>query len=83
MSEAKANVARERTLAGLGGGLLVVALVAAYANHFHNSFHFDDAHTIENNSGRTRHRCYRCQWATANKTRYSFGFALCQSVLCS
>jgi protein O-mannosyl-transferase len=27
-----------------------VALVAAYANHFHNSFHFDDAHTIENNA---------------------------------
>ena len=50
MSEAKANVTRERTLAGLGGGLLVVALVAAYANHFHNSFHFDDAHTIENNA---------------------------------
>jgi Flp pilus assembly protein TadD len=42
---------RERALAGLGGGiLLLVALLAAYANHFHNSFHFDDAHTIENNA---------------------------------
>ena len=27
----------------------VVAIFAAYANHFHNSFHFDDAHTIEQN----------------------------------
>src|SRR5438552_10340865 len=50
MSDAKANVMRERTLAGFGGALLLVALVAAYANHFHNSFHFDDAHTVENNA---------------------------------
>src|ERR1700687_3706085 len=26
-----------------------VAVLLAYANHFHNSFHFDDWHTIENN----------------------------------
>ena len=26
-----------------------LALVFAYSNHFHNAFHFDDAHTIENN----------------------------------
>jgi tetratricopeptide (TPR) repeat protein len=50
MSEAKANVMRERALAGLGGALLLIAILAAYANHFHNSFHFDDAHTIENNA---------------------------------
>src|SRR6266699_1310506 len=50
MSEAKANVMREKTVTVLGGGLLLVALVAAYANHFHNSFHFDDAHTIETNA---------------------------------
>ncbi|MEY2489050.1 MAG: protein O-mannosyl-transferase [Verrucomicrobiota bacterium] len=52
MSEAKANanVARERALAVLGGALLLAALIAAYANHFHNSFHFDDAHTIVNNA---------------------------------
>src|SRR5207245_5348593 len=50
VSEAKANVIRERALAGLGGALLLIALVAAYANHFHNSFHFDDAHTIETNA---------------------------------
>lgn len=31
-------------------GLLAVALVAAYSNHFGNGFHFDDAHTIENNA---------------------------------
>ena len=29
--------------------LAVVAIFAAYANHFHNSFHFDDAHTVVNN----------------------------------
>jgi Flp pilus assembly protein TadD len=34
----------------LGGALLAFALLAAYANHFHNSFHFDDAHTIVNNA---------------------------------
>src|ERR1700724_4779065 len=50
MSEAKANVMRERALAGLGGALLLIALLAAYSNHFQNSFHFDDAHTIENNA---------------------------------
>src|SRR3982074_2300703 len=50
MSGAKANVAREKAFAGLGGALLLVAFLAAYANHFHNSFHFDDAHTIENNA---------------------------------
>ncbi len=41
---------RERALAVLPGVLLLVALLAAYANHFHNSFHFDDAHTVENNA---------------------------------
>lgn len=30
--------------------LLAAALLAAYANHFQNSFHFDDAHTIVNNA---------------------------------
>src|SRR6202047_4158374 len=50
MFGSKAKVMREKALAGLGGALLLVALLAAYANHFHNSFHFDDAHTIENNA---------------------------------
>ena len=50
MSEVRANVARNKVLASLGGALLLIALVAAYSNHFHNSFHFDDAHTIENNA---------------------------------
>jgi Flp pilus assembly protein TadD len=45
-----AKVMRERALAGLGGALLLIALLAAYANHFYNSFHFDDAHTIVNNA---------------------------------
>ena len=30
--------------------VLIAAITAAYANHFHNSFHFDDAHTIVNNA---------------------------------
>src|SRR6188474_3048237 len=50
MSEAKARVAREKFLVGLGGALLLITLLAAYANHFYNSFHFDDAHTIVNNA---------------------------------
>src|SRR5437899_7451665 len=50
MSEAKADVMREKFVAGLGGALLLVAIFAAYANHFHNNFHFDDAHTIVNNA---------------------------------
>jgi Flp pilus assembly protein TadD len=29
--------------------LALASLVAAYANHFENAFHFDDDHTIENN----------------------------------
>jgi tetratricopeptide (TPR) repeat protein len=41
---------RNKNLTGLGGALLLVTILAAYANHFHNSFHFDDAHTIENNA---------------------------------
>jgi len=50
MPEAMAKMPRQRTLAGLGGALLLVVLLAAYANHFHNSFHFDDAHAVENNA---------------------------------
>jgi tetratricopeptide (TPR) repeat protein len=29
--------------------LLIVATTISYSNHFNNSFHFDDSHTIENN----------------------------------
>src|ERR1700716_1129042 len=50
MAEAKANAVREKVVVGLGGALLVVAILVAYANHFHNGFHFDDAHTIVNNA---------------------------------
>src|SRR5206468_11886824 len=38
------------SLSGLHGALLMVAIVLGYTNHFHNSFHFDDAHTIETNA---------------------------------
>src|ERR1700690_68635 len=33
----------------LGGVLLLAAVVAAYSNHFENSFHFDDLHSITEN----------------------------------
>jgi tetratricopeptide (TPR) repeat protein len=33
----------------LSGGLALVVVFAAYSNHFHNSFHFDDSHTIVDN----------------------------------
>jgi len=50
MFETKAHVPRERYLAIVGAALLLMALLAVYSNHFHNSFHFDDAHTIVNNA---------------------------------
>jgi hypothetical protein len=34
VSEAKADVIREKFIAGLGGALLLIALVLVYANHF-------------------------------------------------
>jgi tetratricopeptide (TPR) repeat protein len=40
---------REKSIAVLGGALLLGAILAVYANHFHNSFHYDDGHTIVNN----------------------------------
>src|SRR2546421_8397404 len=45
-----ANMPRQRASRFYGAALLVAAIVAAYANHFHNGFHFDDSHTIENNA---------------------------------
>ena len=50
MFERFGSALRNKSRAGLGEALLLIALLAAYANHFHNSFHFDDAHTIENNA---------------------------------
>jgi Flp pilus assembly protein TadD len=34
----------------LCGAAVLLAIVLAYSNHFHNSFHFDDSHTIVNNA---------------------------------
>jgi Flp pilus assembly protein TadD len=50
VSANKLTVVAERRFAGLAALLLLVALLAAYANHFQNSFHFDDAHTVVNNA---------------------------------
>ena len=49
MSEAEANTPRESTIAALGAVTLSIVLLAAYSNHFQNSFHFDDLHTITDN----------------------------------
>jgi Flp pilus assembly protein TadD len=40
----------ERAFGRVGAVLVLLAILAAYSNHFSNSFHFDDAHTIENNA---------------------------------
>ncbi len=45
------SVRRKKSIANLlGGALLLVAIIAAYSNHFQNGFHFDDGHTIVNNT---------------------------------
>src|SRR5215470_2887443 len=41
---------RAKIRAALAVAVLIIAIAAAYANHFHNSFHFDDAHTIITNA---------------------------------
>jgi Flp pilus assembly protein TadD len=41
---------REKSIAGLAAAVLLLVILAAYANHFHNSFHYDDQHTIVNNA---------------------------------
>lgn len=43
------NLNSKSFVAGLAA-ILVVALTAVYWNHFDNGFHFDDSHTIVNNS---------------------------------
>jgi protein O-mannosyl-transferase len=50
MFQEEANKRREKHCLWLGGIFLLAALLASYAHHFHNSFHFDDAHTIVNNA---------------------------------
>src|SRR5438105_6330049 len=50
MFQKEANKRREKRCPRLGAAFLLAALLTAYANHFHNSFHCDDAHTIETNS---------------------------------
>ena len=41
---------RERFIVVLAGSPVLAVLLAAYANHFHNGFHYDDGHTIVNNA---------------------------------
>jgi Flp pilus assembly protein TadD len=41
---------RAKVPAVLAVAVLIVAIIATYTNHFHNSFHFDDAHTVVNNA---------------------------------
>ena len=37
------------TMFWLFAALALIVVCTAYANHFHNSFHFDDSHTIQDN----------------------------------
>ncbi|MES2836116.1 MAG: hypothetical protein V4667_01215 [Bacteroidota bacterium] len=30
--------------------LIAISILIAYSNHYHNTFHFDDSHTVQNNS---------------------------------
>src|SRR6266496_5897270 len=41
---------RNKRIVVFSGAFLLAVLLAVYANHFHNSFHFDDAHTIVTNA---------------------------------
>src|SRR6266496_6854497 len=50
MSERILMRLRDTKPAIFGGALLSLLLLAAYSNHFENSFHFDDAHTVVNNA---------------------------------
>src|SRR5262249_51238818 len=34
---------------GLAWSVVLLAVLVAYSHHFHNSFHFDDSHTIQSN----------------------------------
>src|SRR6266571_9159981 len=43
-------ILRNTSFVALAAIALVFTLIAAYANHFQNSFHFDDAHTIVTNA---------------------------------
>jgi protein O-mannosyl-transferase len=49
MLESVVSARRSTVRRVLGGLFLISVLVGAYANHFQNSFHFDDAHTVVNN----------------------------------
>src|ERR1700741_2243687 len=50
MSRETSDSGKKMGAVTLGCAVLLSGLLATYANHFHNSFHFDDAHTIENNA---------------------------------
>ena len=43
------NIRKGRCVLTGFGFLLFITLALTYANHFHNTFHFDDSHTIVNN----------------------------------
>src|ERR1051325_12154272 len=50
MSKEASDSGKKMGAVMVGCAMLLSGLLAAYANHFDNSFHFDDAHTIENNA---------------------------------
>src|SRR3989475_13232171 len=50
MSKETSDSGKKMGAVRLGCAMLLSGLLATYANHFHNGFHFDDVHTIENNA---------------------------------
>src|SRR5438046_1947612 len=50
MLQGETSKRRGKRFQWIGAALLLAVLLAPYANHFQNSFHFDDAHTIVNNA---------------------------------
>jgi hypothetical protein len=45
-----ATALRNKSRTGLGGALFLMALVLAYANHFHNSFHLSSQQNRNGNN---------------------------------
>ena len=50
MVRSELNLMRPKVPGIIGAVTLVAIIAAAYTNHFHNSFHFDDAHRLVNNA---------------------------------
>jgi len=50
LKQKKPNILHKKSIFILLSSLVFIAIFFAYSNHFSNSFHFDDSHTIKTNS---------------------------------